>query len=93
MIRIGAIGTQSTHTSNFIRICNLDKAFGDEVRITALCGNDDTKEHLEEVAKKGEISEIYENDINDAMISNNIFHLYSSYVLHIHGEGFLDFCE
>lgn len=56
MIRIGAIGTQSTHTKNFIRICNIDKAFGDEVRITALCGNDDTKEHLEETAQKGEIT-------------------------------------
>ncbi len=41
IIRISAIGTQSAHTSNFIRICNLDKAFGDEVRMTALCGNDD----------------------------------------------------
>ena len=30
------------------------------------------------------ISEIYENDINDAMISNNILYLYSIYVLHIH---------
>lgn len=28
---------------------------------------------------------IYENDINDAMTSNNILYLYSIYVLHIHG--------
>lgn len=61
MIRIGAIGTQSTHTSNFVRICNIDKAFGDEVRITALCGNDDSPEHTEELAKEGGISFIAQN--------------------------------
>ncbi len=91
MIRIGAIGTQSTHTSNFIRICNLDKAFGDEVRITALCGNDDTKEHLDSVAEKGGISEIYEKP--EDMIGNvdavMILHRYGD----MHIDAFLKFAD
>ena len=91
MIRIGAIGTQSTHTKNFIRICNIDKAFGDEVRITALCGNDDTKEHLEETAQKGEITEIYENpeDMIGKVDAVMILHRYGD----MHIDAFLKFAD
>lgn len=91
MIRIGAIGTQSTHTTNFIRICNIDKVFGDEVRITALCGNDDTKEHLYESAEKGGITEIYEKpeDMIGKVDAVMILHRYGD----LHIENFLKFAN
>ncbi len=55
MIKIGLLGTQSFHAPAFTKLCNLPDENGnylfDDVRITAVCGDDDTPEHLETVMK------------------------------------------
>lgn len=59
MIQIGLIGTQSMHAAAFAQACNIPDEQGEflcqEARVTAVYGVDDTKEHIEETMKKGNI--------------------------------------
>lgn len=59
MIKIGLVGSQSTHAAEFARRCNLPDENGKflfpDVRVTAVYGVDDTQEHLERTMAKGNI--------------------------------------
>lgn len=64
MIRIGLVGTQSSHAPAFTKICNCPGENGkfayDDVRVTALCGLDDVPENTEKIAKEGNVPFIAE---------------------------------
>ena len=59
MIKIGIIGTQSMHSREFARACNVPDENGrfqiPDCRVTALCGIDDTEEHIRETAELGNV--------------------------------------
>ena len=65
MLRIGLVGTQSTHAKAFSTLCNCPDENGkymyDDVRISAICGIDDTKEHIKELAESANISFVAES--------------------------------
>jgi len=62
MIRIGLLGCQSTHAVCFAKAVNIPDEQGnyliDDCRITAVCGYDDTLEHIKETASLGHIENI-----------------------------------
>ena len=59
MIKIGFIGTQSSHGFMYAKECNIPDEKGnykfDNLRIVAAYGVDDTEENIKEVVKKGNI--------------------------------------
>lgn len=59
MLKIGLIGSLSTHAEIFAKICNLPDENGEylfeDVRVSAICGVDDIPDHTKEVALEGEI--------------------------------------
>ena len=61
MFRIGILGSDNSHAQHFARLCNVEKVYGDDVRIVAIYGNDDDPNHTKEVAEKGEIPFIANN--------------------------------
>ena len=70
MLRIGLVGTQSSHAEAFLKACNCPgedgKLLYDDLRITAVCGSDDTPEHINELAKKA----------NDPFIARDISEMF-----------------
>lgn len=61
MFKIGILGSDNSHAQHFARLCNVEKVYGDDVRIVAIYGNDDDPNHTKEVAEKGEIPFIANN--------------------------------
>lgn len=61
MFKIGILGSDNSHAQHFARLCNVEKVYGDDVRIVAIYGNDDDPDHTKEVAEKGEIPFIANN--------------------------------
>lgn len=59
MIRIGLIGTQSTHAAEFSKLCNIPDEAGNylfpSARVVAAWGVDDTQEHIEKTLERGNI--------------------------------------
>ncbi len=60
MFKIGILGSDNSHALHFARLCNVEKVYGDDVRIVAIYGNDDDPNHTKEVAASGEIPFIAE---------------------------------
>lgn len=60
MFKIGILGSDNSHAQHFARLCNVEKVYGDDVRIVAIYGNDDDPKHTKEVAEIGEIPFIAE---------------------------------
>lgn len=64
MIRIGLVGTQSSHAPAFAKICNCPDENGnyvyEDVRVTAICGLDDVKENTEKLAAEANVPFIAE---------------------------------
>lgn len=77
VIRIGLIGTQSMHAWSFAKCCNVPNENGEylvpDCRVVAICGIDDTKEHIEETADIGNVPLIVDSpeklcDLCDAIM-------------------------
>src|SRR4051795_4375729 len=56
MIRIGIVGSDSSHALAFAQLANVERAFGDDARVIAICGADE--QHTRDVAEQGRIAEI-----------------------------------
>lgn len=80
MIKIGLLGTQSFHAAAFTKLCNLPDENGkylfDDVRITAVCGDDDTKEHLDTVVSDGKVETVVETKEELSEIVDAVMILY-----------------
>lgn len=87
MIRIGLLGTQSFHALAFTKLCNVPDENGkylfDDVRITAVCGDDDTKEHLETVMAEGNVDTCVETKEELAEIVDAVMILYRKGSAHL----------
>ena len=92
MIKIGLLGTQSFHAAAFTKLCNLPDGEGkylfDDVRITAVCGNDDTKEHLETVVSEGKIETVVETKEELAKVVDAVMILYRKGSEHLESAKF-----
>lgn len=53
MFRVGILGSDNSHAQHFSRLCNVEKVYGDDVRIECIYGRDDDPAHTKEVAEKG----------------------------------------
>ena len=56
MIRIGIVGSDNSHAVAFSQLANVEKAYGDEARVVAICGAEPAR--TQEVAEKGQIERI-----------------------------------
>ncbi|MBE7029485.1 MAG: Gfo/Idh/MocA family oxidoreductase [Clostridia bacterium] len=55
MFRVGILGSDNSHAQHFATLCNVEKAYGDDVRIECIYGRDDDPAHTKEVAEIGKI--------------------------------------
>lgn len=55
MFRVGILGSDNSHAQHFARLCNVEKVYGDDVRIECIYGRDDDPAHTKEVAETGKI--------------------------------------
>ena len=58
MFKIGILGSDNSHAQHFARLCNVEKVYGDEVRIEYIYGRDDDPAHTKEVAELTKIPNI-----------------------------------
>lgn len=59
MIRIGIVGSDSSHAITFSRLANIDQVIGERARITSIWGSDDAR--TAEVARAGKIPTIVDS--------------------------------
>lgn len=78
MIRIGIVGSDNSHALAFSQLANVERAYGDEARVVAICGADPTR--TREVADKGQIASIVSTP------QDMLEHVDAAMVVYRHGD-------
>ena len=103
MIKIGIIGTQSMHSREFAKACNIPNEKGEflipDCRVTAVCGIDDISEHIRETAELGAVpfvvnepAELFEL-CNAIIVATRDGHNHVSYALPFLKKGYPVFLD
>ncbi len=95
MIKIGLLGTQSFHAPAFAKLCNLPDENGkflfDDVRVVAVCGDDDEKEHLDNLVEETKIENVVSTKEELAELVDAVMILYRRGSTHLESaEYFLE---